>query len=220
MTDRNRATPHLVDVERFEGGAHADDIDDRVECADLVEFDLGGFDPVDRPFDLAEPHEHRAGTSAHPLGQVRRVEQRQDLAQRTMLVVLVMVMVVLVVDDDVGPRGANTAALDALEQQGVAIDAEATDGGCNHVGVGAGVDECGHRHVACDARLAVEPGDPSAIGCRRPRRRGTCHRFGHVNIRAMAHAAPKPLSMPTTVTPLAHEACIASSAVTPSSPAP
>ena len=33
-------------------------------------------------------------------------------------------------------------------------------------------------------------------------------------------AAPNPLSIPTTVTPLAHDACIASRAVTPSSPAP
>ena len=39
-------------------------------------------------------------------------------------------------------------------------------------------------------------------------------------IRTAAHAAPKPLSMPTTVTPGLHEAIMPSSAVTPSSPAP
>ena len=44
--------------------------------------------------------------------------------------------------------------------------------------------------------------------------------FAHGSARAIAHAAPNPLSIPTTVTPLAHEACIANSAVTPSSDAP
>ena len=40
------------------------------------------------------------------------------------------------------------------------------------------------------------------------------------SIRAIAQAAPNPLSMPTTVMPAAHEASIDSSAVTPSKPAP
>ena len=42
----------------------------------------------------------------------------------------------------------------------------------------------------------------------------------HGSIRATAQAAPKPLSMPTTVMPAAHDACMASSAVTPSRAAP
>jgi len=36
----------------------------------------------------------------------------------------------------------------------------------------------------------------------------------------MAHAAPKPLSIPTTVTPAAHEDSIASKAVSPAKLAP
>ena len=63
--------------------------------------------------------------------------------------------------------------------------------------------EAAERHVAGDAGEAVEPGEPFRV---RHRRR-----------RATAHAAPKPLSMPTTVIPDAHDASIASSAVTPSS---
>ena len=39
-------------------------------------------------------------------------------------------------------------------------------------------------------------------------------------MRATAHAAPKPLSMPTTVMPAAHDDSMASSAVTPSRAAP
>ena len=49
------------------------------------------------------------------------------------------------------------------------------------------------RHVAGDAGEAVEPGDVRA----------------HLSIRSTAQAAPKPLSMPTTVTPAAHDASMA-----------
>ncbi len=55
---------------------------------------------------------------------------------------------------------------------------------------------------------ATRPGRPATV-IDRPRM-----------IRPTAEAAPNPLSMPTTVTPLAHDACIASSAVTPSSAEP
>ncbi len=116
----------------------------------------------------------------------------------------------MVVDDDVDPGGSHAAALDSLEHEGVAADGEPADHRGDQVGVGAGVDQRGHRHVAGDACLTVEPGDPT----------WGRHRAGHVNMRAIAQAAPKPLSMPTTVTPLAHDACMASNAVTPSSPAP
>ena len=59
------------------------------------------------------------------------------------------------------------------------------------------------RHVAGGAGETVKPSGA-----------------GHCIILAIAHAAPNPLSIPTTVTPLAHEACIASSAVIPSRLAP
>ena len=177
---------------------------------------------MDRALDLAEPHEHRPRPLTHPLGEICPVEHGKDLTKRPVEDVRLRWfpearvrgtragVMVMIVDDDVGPGGAHAASLDLLEQQGVAVDAEATDGRCHHVRVGAGIDQRGHRHVAGNTCLAVEPGDGQLAG----------HRVGHVNMRAIAHAAPKPLSMPTTVTPLAHEACMASSAVTPSSPAP
>ncbi len=58
--------------------------------------------------------------------------------------------------------------------------------------------------------------------CRRRYRRssGTTHGGAHWRIRATAHAAPKPLSMPTTHTPGAHDDSMARRAVTPSSDAP
>jgi hypothetical protein len=55
VSDGDRAAPHVVDVERLQRRTHADDVDDRVERTDLVEFDLCRIDAVDRRFDLAEP---------------------------------------------------------------------------------------------------------------------------------------------------------------------
>ena len=68
------------------------------------------------------------------------------------------------------------------------------------VDVGTGVDEAAEGHVPGDPGEAVEPGDGATA--ERPRRRV---RPAHGSIRATAHAAPNPLSIPTTVIPAAHD---------------
>ena len=79
------------------------------------------------------------------------------------------------------------------------------------VEIGAGVEQAAEGHVAGDARRSS--------GTRRCSCPVDASR-AHGSMRATADAAPKPLSIPTTVRPAAHEACMASSAVTPSSAAP
>lgn len=120
---------------------------------------------------------------------------------------LVVRVAVLVEHGHDGLRGRQPAAHRRLEAEGVVVHRQAGENGRDGHGVGAGVHQRCHRHVAGGACEAVEPGGAAAFGA-------------HRNILATAQAAPNPLSMPTTVTPLAHEACIASSAVTPSRPAP
>ena len=78
------------------------------------------------------------------------------------------------------------------------------------VEVGPGVEQRAEGHVAGHPGEAVEPGHPALSHGPTPVPRS----------RATAQAAPKPLSMPTTVTPAAHDESMASSAVTPSSDAP
>ena len=96
---------------------------------------------------------------------------------------------------------------------------------------GARVEQAAQRHVPGDAGEAMEPRHPARLlrRGRLRRRRSPPSRAlsralpgagGHGNIRATAQAAPNPLSMPTTVSPAAHDACIASNAVIPSSAAP
>ena len=111
--------------------------------------------------------------------------------------------VVFCVNGDVRPQRAHTAALHPLPRCGIPADIECSPGVHDVESVCACVDQRRQQHVASDTGTKVEP-----------------HSLHRLKILATATAAPNPLSMPTTVTPLAHDACIASSAVTPWSPAP
>ncbi len=67
----------LLDAERVQRGGDADDVDDGVERADLVELDVGGVDAVDRALGLGQrcrtPGGRRPRTG---VGEVGGVEQR------------------------------------------------------------------------------------------------------------------------------------------------
>jgi hypothetical protein len=65
--------------------AGSDDIDDRVDRADLVEVDALDGDPVAPRFSLAEPLEDGRGVYLDPLGQTADVDEREDLAQPALL---------------------------------------------------------------------------------------------------------------------------------------
>jgi hypothetical protein len=120
------------------------------------------------------------------------------------LVIMRVIMIVLVGENhNVSLCRGHSAAHHVLERQRVAVEVEAADELTDHHRVGTCIDQRRHRHVTCRTGEAVEPGGS-----------------GHCIILAIAHAAPNPLSIPTTVTPLAHEACIASRAVIPSRLAP
>ncbi|CAB5021065.1 unannotated protein [freshwater metagenome] len=130
---------------------------------------------------------------------------------RVVVVVVVrvaVVFVVLIVHGDDGMQRRQPAAQHGLEREGVPVDRQLADDGHDLQRVGAGVHQRGHGHIARRTGEAVEP---------------CCRRVSvgvHLHILVTAQAAPNPLSIPTTVTPLAHDACIANSAVTPSSAAP
>ena len=210
----DRAGDDTLDGQRVQRGGDPDDIDDRIERTDLVELHGIGVDAVHGAFGLGEHGEHVERHPAHRLGEVGFGQQLADHLRRPVRVMVVMHVVVRVhmvgvgvgvgvVHDDVGPRRGNAAALHPFERERVAIDAQTGQSGRDLVAVCAGVDERAEEHVAGHPGRALDVGDPR-----------------HDIIRATAQAAPKPLSMPTTVTPLAHDESIASSAVTPSSDVP
>lgn len=99
------------------------------------------------------------------------------------------------------------AAPHALYPRGPARNAESPHLGEDRRHVGAGVDERGHEHVAGEPADRV---DPRALHA------PTRARF----TREAAYAAPKPLSMFTTVTPGAQLLSMARSAARPPNEAP
>ena len=117
--------------------------------------------------------------------------------------------VVLGLDDGSGACDAASQVL--LEVQFPAREGEASEEGTHLLDVGPGVDQGTQGHVAGDTREAVEPGGRPVPGTR-----GSCHGRS----RAMAQAAPYPLSIPTTVMPDEQAESIARRAVTPARAAP
>ena len=149
-----------VDAEVVQGGGDADDVDDRVERADLVELDVGRVDAVHRALGARRACRRSAG-------RVARTGSGRSAASSRAVIAFAgrcscrasswssCVVVVVGVGDDVGPRRRDAAALHPLEPQRVAVDAEARQRGEHGVLVGAGVDERAEQHVAGDAGRAL-----------------------------------------------------------------
>ena len=121
-----------------------------------------------------------------------------------------MVCMPVIMDSNDRLHCGDSASLRALECERIVIEFEPPEYVTDEQWICACIDEGTEKHVAGHTGTAVEPGDVHGVGAL----------ADDLTIRATAHAAPYPLSMPTTVTPFAHVACIASSAVTPSRPAP
>ena len=142
--------------------------------------------------------------------------------------------------DDVGMGANNDVVGDVNDGQGggdtrpqnrLGIETPARKGqpfqeSQNLIEIGSGIEKTAESHIPGDAGEAVKPGDrrgrPDPDVCFHLGRRALESGAGsaHGRIRATAQAAPKPLSMPTTVRPAAQEACMARRAVTPSRAAP
>ncbi len=146
-----------VDAEHVECRTGAHHVDDCVEAADLVEFDVVNDHPVDFRFGFTECAEHRERPRLHAIGYIGRVDERDDVAVRAVGDVIMMVVIVMVMFDDDGMRRGDAAAIDPVGRQRPSIDIQTRHdvGDCG--GVGTGVDERTEQHVPRDTRRAVEP---------------------------------------------------------------
>ena len=199
-TDRHRAGVDVVDVEHIERGARADDVDDRVDGTDLVKVHLRRRDAMQSSFDFGERLERAQRPRLDPWRQRRIADHR----------------------DDVGRGAARRSSRRRVRgpwsprcRPAAPARTRATTRRDRVAGTPRSLRQGRHRRrratrAPCRRRYPKSSGTTRSP-CQHPRRRNT---------RKTAQAAPKPLSMPTTVTPDAHDACIASSAVTPSSAAP
>ena len=167
-------------------------------ATDLVEVHVGDAHPVELGLDRGQGGEGRMASVGHPRGEPGSVEDPDDLGMGA--------GVTVVRHRDDGPCGAQPGAVDGLGAQLPAGEAEAVEDRHDLVERRPGVEEAPEDHVAGDPRPEAEPGDAGHVGSLR--------------MRVTAMAAPKPLSIPTTLTPAAQLAIIDSRAVTPSRPAP
>ena len=76
----DRGREHLVDVEHLERGRGADDVDDGVEGADLVEMHLLGRAAVNPSFCDGECFEGGEGAAPDAVGQARLFDHGGDVA--------------------------------------------------------------------------------------------------------------------------------------------
>ena len=86
MAHRERRGNDAVDAEGVQRGADADDVDDGVGRADLVELDVVGRDTVDGALGVGERGEDTVGALAHPVGERGVGEQLPDRPHRAVRV--------------------------------------------------------------------------------------------------------------------------------------
>ena len=164
--------------------------------ADLVEVDLFRGMAVDLALGLGEPPEDPSGRPFHPLGKVRPVDDRQDVLQPPVMVMM------MVIQDHVDVRGFD-GTLDLFAHlEPVPFHAQAREPFPEAFRVRAGADEGPEGHVTADSRKTVEIGN--------------FHRF----TRCAKYPAPKPLSMFMTAMPVAQALSIARRAASPPKLAP
>jgi DnaK suppressor protein len=152
----DRFDPEVVEPE-----AGADDVDDRVERAHLVELDVVGRDAVDAALGLGEPREDRECVGAHPIRQPAPLEERTNVAIRPMRVVVVMRMPtrlvgMLSVHAHVEFRRADSRPRDALSVDRDAVEAERGDRVAHAREREAEIEQRAHGHVAAHAGERVE----------------------------------------------------------------
>ena len=185
--DGDRAGAHLVDAEHLEGGARADDVDDGVERADLVEVDARRRStPWRRALGLGQ----RVEDGQRPARGPGRAAGRGRPAPRCRRAVRTRWSGSAVHD---GPwwRRCRRAARPRRRAPSRATGSRPSDG------------RAPRRRSAPASSSA-----PSAMSPAMPEKQWNQATVGHApaparwsQTRATAQAAPKPLSMPTTVMP-------------------
>ncbi len=209
--DRDRRGADAIRRELVQEQTDAGDVGDRVVGADLVEVDLADRPAVRPGLGVGERLIDRAGVREHRRGQGEGADDREDVGEAAMAVMarsLRSVTFFYAVEGDghMGPEDALVLGRDGP-------DPDAGQGQVVHrreeaLRVGRKLVERGHQHVARRAAGEVEI------------------EYAHARasptwlIMLARQPAPKPLSMLTTLTPLAHELSIESRAASPPNDAP
>ena len=229
--DVDRGGQHLFRSQQLHQQAHARYIGQRVERADLMEVDLLDRDAVNAAFRVRDGLIDGQNVGADGLGDVQMGDAVGQLVQIGMMVrmhmdvrmgglrrvrvgmrvrlrgVLVGMAFLLAVDQDAHMRAGDAAFDGRLCRDLQPRQAERLHFLQKGILFGQQLQQCGHQHIACRAHGAVQI-DRS-------------HSQPPIWLMRLARKpAPKPLSMLTTLTPLAQELSIDRSAETPPKDAP
>ena len=211
---------HLVDTEDLQRGGRADHVDHGVVRPHLVEVDLLGGPAMEPPLDLGQRGERGQSPPGHPRragGPLRRGPRcGRGSAPRRRRSVSTTARVAAIPARSTGsarrvqpPRGRRCRSASTSEKSAPASRR-----------LPSAMSPAMPAKQWNQATVVGWSGRATSRAARSTRHVVGSQPGAHGSIRATAQAAPKPLSIPTTVRPAAHDACMASRAVIPSRAAP
>ncbi len=181
--------------------AGARDVDDGIDRPDLVEVHLVRRRPMDGSLGLGETREHLFAPGERWCGEIAAAENLEHVFE------VPVRMGCALIENDAHLRRCDAMTRHRGLLEPVALEGQARQDGADVRERNAEIDERAQRHVTGDAGGTIE--DQGLHEASRPRR-----------YIAAAAAAPKPLSMLTTVTPTAQLFNMPSSAARPPKLAP
>ena len=226
--DRRRQDLRLAD--HFQRDTRANDVHNRIHRADFVKMNLPRRTTVDFSFRVGDALKNRDGLFFHPWGQLATTDELFDFGKCPVLIVMmvtmrvvvfmtlmmmlmamIMVMSMMVVmgagQVDIQFHSLDTRLLLAGNMQMPAVEFQLLQFAFQFMGIDTEVQQCANEHVATDAAENVE------VKC-----------FHDVEAKTLiwlaANPAPNPLSMFTTVNPLAQLFNMPNRAATPPKLAP
>ena len=149
--DRQGRHVHRLDAEQAEPGHGAGDVDDRVQCADVVEVDGLHGGAVGAGLGLGQAAEDPGGVAPHAGRETAPVEEPEDTAERA-----VRAGWRPRVDLDIGLGGPESAPPDLVRRERPAGEAELRELRAERVEGHPRVEKRAEDHVARGAARAVE----------------------------------------------------------------
>jgi len=155
----DRPRPDAGFAQEFESDAGTDDVDDRIDCADLVKVDLVSGEAMDLTFGPGYTFEDSHGTLPHPGGESAALDQITDGAEGLVFMRRVIVMVVvcrLVIVAHVELRAGDLGFLGTLDVEVIAVEVEFTQLGFERGEVDSQIEQGADEHIAADAAEDVQ----------------------------------------------------------------
>lgn len=149
--ERHGGAVYIFGLQRIERKRDADDVDDRIDRADLVKVHVFNRNAVNFPFGDADFFEDSQAVSCSPFAEARAADHANDVR------IMAMVRRRLVrIEDDIHFQSGDAFLVDAFPFQLERLDAYFLQLALHVRPIGAGIDQCGQRHIAANAGETIE----------------------------------------------------------------